>query len=143
MKPFKSICLLILLSGGLVIPPVAEAKCMPAAGPILSVSEKTGEPGAKVTVTGKYFVGVCNDVRGPGDVRPISLPAKGVVIYLVQGDRRQEVARVDANEKNELSAVVTIPSDAAAGPATLLAEYKAEARYAVKVQPAPLTISPR
>jgi hypothetical protein len=142
MKPFKSICLLILLSGVLGIPPVAEAKCMPGTGPVLSVTEKTGEPGAKVTVTGKYFVGVCNDVRVPGDVRPISLPAKGVTIYIVQGDRRQEVARVDANEKNEFSVVVTIPADAAPGPATLLAEYnKAESDYSVKVQPLSFTIS--
>jgi hypothetical protein len=142
MTSINGLCLLILLTGVLSIPPVAEAKCMPAAGPMLSTSEKTVEPGGKISVTGKYFVGVCNDVAINGIRRP-HVPAKDVVIYLVQGNRRQEVARIDANEKNEISAVVTIPADAVAGTATLLAEFKAEAGYAVKVQPALLTISAR
>jgi hypothetical protein len=142
VKPLKSICLLLLICGGAVLPRIAEAKCMPGSGPTLATSEASAAPAARVTVKGKYFVGVCNDIRfGPNDTRPFSLPAKRIAIYFVQGDRRQEVARVDADDKKEISAVILIPADAIAGPATIVAEFKAEAGYEVKVRPIAFVVS--
>ena len=142
VKPLKSICMLLLVCGGAVRPPIAEAKCMPGSGPIFASSEASAAPAARVTVTGKFFFGVCNDIRfGLNDTRPRTLPAKSVAIYFVQGDRRQEVARVDANDKNEISAVIAVPADATAGTATIVAELKNEAGYEVKVRPIAFAVS--
>jgi hypothetical protein len=142
VKTLKSISLLLLICGGAVLPRIAEAKCMPGSGPTLATSEASAAPSARVTVTGRFFVGVCNDIRfDPNDTRPFSLPAKNVAIYFVQGDRRQEVARVDANDNKEISAVILIPADATVGPATIVAEFNKESGYQVKVRPIAFAVS--
>lgn len=104
----------LLAVPGRCLVPAAEAGCGVASR--LFLKESSADPGVKVTLTGVGFT-ECNDV--PEGVRN---PPVKVRIHFVQGKGKVEVARVDANEKSEISAVVTIPQDALPGTASFVAE---------------------
>jgi len=90
-------------------------------GPMISVGASEGEAGTRVTINGKYFVDGCHDVCINGKCPP-TFPAKGVKILFIQDERIEEVGRVDANDKFEISVTVKVPENALAGSAQFVAE---------------------
>jgi hypothetical protein len=129
----KSIWLCVLILG--VSVSFAAASCI---GPIVTANAGAGAPGFKVTLAGRYFTDGCHDVCING-VCPPTYPAKAIKILFVQGDKTQEIARVDANEKFELNAVATIPANATAGAASIVAETLYEG-HLIKTRPIPFTV---
>lgn len=103
---------------------LAFAGCL---APTINISVASGVPQSKVTVTGTAFVDGCHDVCVNG-VCPPTYPAKGIKIFFIQGNRTQELARVDANERFGISASITIPADAKPGRAEIIAETLYENR---------------
>jgi hypothetical protein len=120
MKPCKRWVLLIAASILLTLVPtgIAQAKC---AGRSLAVSRKTITAGAVATITGSTFYVECDDTAG---LRLARLPAQGVRIIFVQGERKTQLATVNADDKLEFSVSVTVPSDAAKGAASFILELQ-------------------
>jgi hypothetical protein len=106
---------MLLLGGMHAWAPVADAGC--AVGPTIALKESSAAQGGKLTLRGSGFA-PCNDV-GINGARPAMAPMTGLRVYFVQGKRRLEIGRVDANGKFEISALISIPHDAAPGPATI------------------------
>lgn len=127
------------LLGVLSWPPIASAGCV---GSFLAVgtSAEPGPPptapvsltrGQTATVAGVFFHAGCEDTfaSGPGcgAAQPADpqTPLTDVRLTLVQGERSWELGRADAADRDQqyaISWVVSIPTDVAAGPATLDAE---------------------
>lgn len=121
-RQYLTVALLACLgfSMALIFAPIAEANCPNAQ---LSISAVKGQRGSMLTVTGKYFSPVCDDVgRGP---RPRS-PAKKINILLNQGKTSTLLTTVDADSSLSFSVTATIPMNAALGSATLVAKAYGE-----------------
>jgi hypothetical protein len=98
---------------------VAGAVCL---APQIEVSPATAEPGDRMTVAGTGFITECNDVVLPDEPPPPpSLPETGIDIVFVQGEHRVVLATVDADASYGFRVAVTVPVDAASGPATVQA----------------------
>ena len=116
----------------------AIAACI---GPTIRLSVAEAPAGASITVTGQYFTDGCHDVGINGRFPP-TYPAKGVKILFIQSGKTQEVARVDANEKFELSVVTSVPVNAEAGAAQFLAETIYE-NHPLRTQPLDFKVTPK
>ena len=109
--------------------PVADATCLP---PDISLSAVKGERGTMLTVTGQHFAAGCNDTGPPfgilGGIFGLgrSPRAKKNKILLKQGEESILLTTVDADSKYRFSVTVTIPVNAALGPATLIADTGTE-----------------
>lgn len=88
-------------------------------------------PGVRLTVSGVFFHGGCEDSwgpAGPGCRAPQpadpQFPLTDVELTLVQGDRTWALGTADAADRDQLykiSWTTTVPSDVLAGPAELRA----------------------
>ena len=105
-----------LCIGMFTLIPIAEANCPTAQ---ISISAVKGERGSMLTVTGRYFSPVCDDVGSGPRPRP---PAKKIKILLNQGKDSTLLTTVDADSSLGFSVTVTIPVNATLGKATLAAK---------------------
>lgn len=119
--PAKALSTVLLLLCFFRIPLVrdAHAGCI---GPGIRLSNDSGAPGASIVVTGKVFLHTCNDVGRDGRRPPPNEPARGVKIFFIQGDVKEQIGIFDADANFEISAKVTIPATAKAGAATIVAQ---------------------
>jgi len=97
-------------------------------GEVRTETAPTVAPGAVVTIRGSGFTDGCHDVCFNG-VCPPTFPAKGIRLLFIQGDKTVELVRVDASADFQFSQKATLPGDAKAGPATIVAELAYEGRY--------------
>jgi hypothetical protein len=102
----------------LIFAPNAEANCP---GAHISISAVKGERGSMLTVTGRYFSPVCDDVGSGPRPRP---PAKKIKILLKQGKKSILLTTVDADSNLSFSVTVTIPANAVSGSATIIADMR-------------------
>jgi hypothetical protein len=82
-----------------------------------------GQRVSTLTVTGKYFSPVCNDVGSGPRPRP---PAKKIKILLKQGKKSTLLTTVDADSNLSFSVTLTIPASAVTGPATIIADMRTQ-----------------
>jgi hypothetical protein len=104
----------------LIFAPIAEANCPNAQ---ISISAVKAQRDSMLTVTGKYFSPVCDDVGSGPRPRP---PAKKINILFNQGKNSTLLTTVDADSSLSFSVTVTIPMNAALGSATLVAKAYGE-----------------
>jgi hypothetical protein len=90
----------------------AEASCV---GPQVTVTPETFSAGDDVRVAGEFFLADCYDTGQTG-TPPAS---KDVEIRLVTPENTFVLATVDADEKGDIDAAVTVPDDVPAGPARI------------------------
>lgn len=106
--------LLVVLAQGLLAPEPAGASC---AGPRVTISSGTVQPGGMVLVVGEGFGTDCNDTGGPGP--PLGAPAAGIAVGFAQDGRTTTLGRVDAGDDYRVSLWMRIPETAHAGPAEI------------------------
>lgn len=95
--------------------PPAAAACV---GPRIAVSPRSAAPGAAVTVHGEGFGDNCYDTGSPPPGQGVlGNPLADIEITFVQ-DSTTVLATVDADAEYEFTVEVTVPADAAPGPAT-------------------------
>ncbi|MEO8889160.1 MAG: hypothetical protein ABI301_06400 [Jatrophihabitantaceae bacterium] len=108
-----------------------QASCV---APVLGVERNAGPtdpgqppslgevaPGQQVTVFGRwYFRGPCQDTRANGQPLPAATPVGAVRLSLTTADHRMRVlATVHPDRNASFAATLTVPADAALGPATI------------------------
>ncbi|GAA1258336.1 hypothetical protein [Oryzihumus leptocrescens] len=118
-----------LLSGWLLLAACSAGSDESCALPRPVLSSSHAAPGEQVTVTINLSV-ACLDTNHPGPSVP-PRTWRGVTIDLVEGGRQTRLATVDSDPRGKVSAVVTVPTDAAPGRAAIRVDFAEEAALTI------------
>jgi hypothetical protein len=92
--------------------PGVAASC---AAPEIQLSRPTAAPGEEIRVAGRWFVADCYDTGQPGSPPP----STDLPVTFTGAGGAEALSRVDAGADGSVRLTVTVPDDAAAGPARI------------------------